>query len=95
MLVEWNFRRQYDQDGPRTVDSSLPGHRILELDHPDHENLFVTTLVSNTFVFTWIFNSANCRRLDNGLNISGGTFKNTVFVAVTLVDMSLLRSKVL
>jgi len=44
--------------------------------------------VFNTFVFAQIFNSINCRRLDNRLNIFEGIFKNRYFIAITLVGES-------
>lgn len=57
------------------------GHKILGHD----ENLVVTTLVFNAFVFAQIFNSINCRRLDNGLNIFEGISKNWYFIIITLI----------
>ena len=54
----------------------FPSHGILGFNHSDQGNLFLTTLVPNTFVFAQIFNPANCKRLDNKLNIFEGIFKN-------------------
>jgi len=65
------------------------GHGILGMDHSEHGNLVVTTLVFNVFVFAQIFNSVNCRRLDNRLNIFEGIFRNRYFIAITLVGKSL------
>ena len=64
------------------------GHTILGLDHSDHGDLVNTTLVFNIFVFAQIFNSINCRRLDNRLNIFEGIFKNRYFIAITLIGTS-------
>ena len=64
------------------------GHTILGLDHTEKNNLVVTTLVFNTFVFAQIFNSVNCRRLDNKLNIFEGIFKNRYFIVITLIGTS-------
>ena len=64
------------------------GHSILGLDHTDHNNNVVTTLVFSTFVFAQIFNSVNCRRLDNRLNIFEGIFKNRYFIVITLIGTS-------
>jgi len=64
------------------------GHSILGLDHTGKNDLIITTLVFNTFVFAQIFNSVNCRRLDNKLNIFEGIFKNRYFIVITLIGMS-------
>jgi len=64
------------------------GHTILGLDHTEKHNLVVTTLVFNTFVFAQIFNSVNCRRLDNKLNIFEGIFRNRYFIVITLIGVS-------
>jgi Ca2+-transporting ATPase len=63
------------------------GHTILGLDHTDKHNLVVTTLVFNTFVFAQIFNSVNCRRLDNKLNIFEGILRNRYFIVITLIEI--------
>ena len=61
------------------------GHAILGIDHTDKGDKIVTTLVFNTFVFAQIFNSINCRRLDNKLNIFEGILKNKYFIVITLI----------
>jgi len=63
------------------------GHQILGLDHTGKNDLIVTTLVFNAFVFAQIFNSVNCRRLDNGLNIFQGMSKNWYFIIITLIEI--------
>ena len=68
------------------------GHSILGLDHTEHNNNVVMTLMFNTFVFAQIFNSVNCRRLNNRLNIYEGIFKNRYFIVITLISMSPLHS---
>jgi Ca2+-transporting ATPase len=65
------------------------GHRILGLDRTEEGNKIVTTIVFNTFVFALIFNSLNCRRLDNKLNIFEGILRNRYFIAVALIGTSL------
>ena len=62
------------------------GHSILGLDHSDRGNAIVITLVFKTFVFTQIFNSINCSRLDNKLKIFEGILNNTYFIVITLID---------
>lgn len=64
------------------------GHMILGLDHSDLGDGIVRTLVFNTFVFAQIFNSINCRRLDNKLNIFEGIVKNRYFIVITLIGTS-------
>jgi P-type Ca2+ transporter type 2C len=48
----------------------------------------VQTLVFNAFVFAQIFNSVNCRRLDNKLNIFEGLTRNWYFMGITLIGLS-------
>jgi len=61
------------------------GHSILALDHTDHGDRVLTTLVFNTFAFTQIFNSINCRRLDKRLRHEVALSKSSVFS--TLYDV--------
>jgi len=63
------------------------GHTILDLDHSGRNDLVVTTLVFNAFVFAQIFNSVNCRRLDNHLNIFEGISRNWYFIIITLIEI--------
>lgn len=58
------------------LESNPDGHKILK------------TLVFNAFVFAQIFNSVNCRRLDNKLNIFEGIIKNRYFIGITLLGTS-------
>lgn len=51
----------------------------------DANDTIVQTTVFNIFVFAQIFNSINCRRLDNGLNIFEGMYRNWYFMIVTLI----------
>ena len=60
------------------------GARILGFGH-DETDKRVTTLVFNAFVFAQIFNSFNCRRLDQRLNIFEGMTRNWWFIAITLI----------
>lgn len=50
-----------------------------------NQNTIVQTLVFNAFVFAQIFNSINCRRLDNKLNIFEGMTRNWYFIVITLI----------
>lgn len=61
------------------------GIDFLHLEHTHKNELVVQTLVFNAFVFAQIFNSVNCRRLDNKLNIFEGITKNRFFIAITLL----------
>jgi Ca2+-transporting ATPase len=61
------------------------GHQILGLDHSDQGDGIVQTFVFNTFVFAQIFNSVNCRKLDNKLNILEGVLKNVYPIVITLI----------
>ncbi|KAF9644891.1 Ca-transporting ATPase, partial [Thelephora ganbajun] len=63
------------------------GHKILGFDHSTQGDKIVTTLVFNAFVFAQIFNSVNCRRLDNKLNIFEGILKNRYFIVITLIEI--------
>ncbi|KAF9647966.1 calcium-translocating P-type ATPase [Thelephora ganbajun] len=64
------------------------GHKILGLDHSTQGNKIMTTLVFNVFVFAQIFNSINCRRLDNKLNIFEGILKNRYFIVITFIEIA-------
>jgi Ca2+-transporting ATPase len=72
------------------------GKQILGLElHPSDpkvgkkNDLIVQTLVFNAFVFAQIFNSVNCRRLDNKLNIFEGITKNYYFIVITLLEIAI------
>jgi Ca2+-transporting ATPase len=67
------------------------GEHFLGLDDVENGHRILTTLVFNAFVFAQIFNSVNCRRLDNKLNIFEGIIKNRYFIAITLLGTSYLR----
>ncbi|KAL6301353.1 calcium-translocating P-type ATPase [Sparassis latifolia] len=59
------------------------GKRVLTSD----SNNAVQTVVFNLFVFAQIFNSMNCRRLDNRLNIFEGMLNNYYFMGITLLEI--------
>ncbi|EJU04832.1 calcium-translocating P-type ATPase [Dacryopinax primogenitus] len=63
--------------GYNSTDQSIQRAQQAELD----------TLVFNSFVFAQIFNSINCRRLDNKLNIFEGLLSNWYFIAITLLEI--------
>lgn len=64
------------------------GLQILGFESTTFNNDAVQTLVFNAFVFAQIFNSLNCRRLDNKLNIFEGITHNPYFIGITLLGMS-------
>ena len=47
-----------------------------------------STFVFNAFVFCQIFNSLNCRRLDNKLNVFEEMWSNSYFIFITLLGKS-------
>ncbi|TDL19883.1 calcium-translocating P-type ATPase [Rickenella mellea] len=47
----------------------------------------LNTLVFNAFVFANIFNSINCRRIDQKKNIFEGIARNYYFIAITLLEI--------
>ena len=63
------------------------GLQILGFDSTMENEDIVQTLVFNAFVFAQIFNSVNCRRLDNKLNIFEGITHNFYFIGITLLGM--------
>ncbi|PPR03673.1 hypothetical protein CVT24_007794 [Panaeolus cyanescens] len=63
------------------------GLDILGFPHDEHHEEVVRTLVFNAFVFAQIFNSVNCRRLDNKLNVFEGIFRNRFFIGITLLEI--------
>lgn len=63
------------------------GLEILDLPNNTHNTTIVTTLVFNAFVFAQIFNSINCRRLDNKLNVFEGVLRNWYFIGITLIEI--------
>jgi len=52
------------------------------------------TLIFNAFVFMQIFNSINCRRLDNKFNIFEGVLSNIYFIVITLLGRFLCGASV-
>ena len=65
------------------------GLKILGLSDNTKNDTIVQTLVFNFFVFAQIFNSINCRRLDNKLNVFEGLTRNYYFIGITLIGLSL------
>ncbi|KAL1663042.1 hypothetical protein GGF50DRAFT_103433 [Schizophyllum commune] len=63
------------------------GLRILGFEKSENNDLKVQTLVFNAFVFAQIFNSINCRRLDDKLNIFEGVLRNWYFICITLLEI--------
>ncbi len=52
-----------------------------------HNTSVLNTLVFNAFVFANIFNSVNCRRIDNKLNVFEGILKNYYFMGITIIGV--------
>lgn len=67
------------------------GEQFLGLQDEVDGHSILKTLVFNAFVFAQIFNSVNCRRLYNKLNIFEGIIKNRYFIAITLLGTPYLR----
>lgn len=65
------------------------GLDFLNLPHTFEGERTLKTLVFNAFVFAQIFNSVNCRRLDNKLNIFEGITKNRYFIVITLIEIGI------
>ncbi|KAH9049396.1 hypothetical protein EDB84DRAFT_1672687 [Lactarius hengduanensis] len=67
------------------------GSQILGFHHTDdsslkkHHTNIIRTLVFNVFVFAQIFNSFNCRRLGQKLNVFEGMWRNWYFMAVITI----------
>ena len=68
------------------------GLQILGFESTTENEDIVQTLVFNAFVFAQIFNSVNCRRLDNKLNIFEGITHNFYFIGITLLGMCFVTS---
>jgi Ca2+-transporting ATPase len=64
------------------------GVDFLGLEHNEHNEVVIKTLVFNAFVFAQIFNSVNCRRLDSHLNIFEGILRNKFFIGITLLEIA-------
>ena len=60
------------------------GFQILGLHYHDD---IVRSLIFNAFVFTQIFNSFNCRRLDRKLNVFQGMTKNWYFMVIITIGL--------
>jgi len=65
------------------------GLKILGLGASTKNDTIVQTLVFNAFVFAQIFNSVNCRRLDNKLNIFEGLTRNYYFIGITVIEIAI------
>ena len=63
---------------------SDPNDQSVEINNDEK----LKTLVFNAFVFDQIFNSINCRRIDNKKNVFEGIHRNWYFMTITLLGMS-------
>jgi Ca2+-transporting ATPase len=61
------------------------GYHGLSQYEQNQKEIELGTLIFNAFVFMQIFNSVNCRRLDNKLNVFEGVFSNKYFIGITLI----------
>ncbi|KAF8511511.1 calcium-translocating P-type ATPase [Gautieria morchelliformis] len=61
---------------------------VNQADQLQHENT-LKTLVFNIFVFCQIFNSINCRNIDNKRNIFEGMTRNWYFMGITLIEIGI------
>ncbi|KAH9021985.1 hypothetical protein EDB84DRAFT_1511250 [Lactarius hengduanensis] len=59
---------------------------IILIFHEHHSDI-VRTFVFNVFVFAQIFNSFNCRRLDQKLNVFEGMWRNWYFMAIITIGV--------
>ncbi|KAL4925838.1 putative P-type calcium ATPase [Aspergillus undulatus] len=58
---------------------------LIDFENDANANTVLTTVVFNTFVWQQIFNQWNSRRLDNGLNIFDGVFRNWWFIGIQFI----------
>ncbi|KAL5526157.1 PMC1 [Sanghuangporus baumii] len=64
---------------------SDPNNQSVEM----NSNEKLKTLVFNAFVFAQIFNSVNCRRIDNKKNVLEGIHRNWYFITITLLEIGI------
>ncbi|KAJ3524313.1 hypothetical protein NMY22_g11051 [Coprinellus aureogranulatus] len=69
--------------------SRFKGLDWLNLPHTLEGERTLKTLVFNAFGLAQTFNSVNCRRLDNKLNVFEGITKNRYFVVTTLIEIGI------
>ncbi|KAH9025688.1 hypothetical protein EDB83DRAFT_2230503 [Lactarius deliciosus] len=62
-------------------------HHIDDSSLKEHHSDIVRTFVFNVFVFAQIFNSFNCRRLDQKLNVFEGMWRNWYFMAIITIGV--------
>ncbi|PKX94280.1 putative P-type calcium ATPase [Aspergillus novofumigatus IBT 16806] len=67
-----------------TLVLNFAGKSIFKL-HSDEDMERLKTTVFNTFVWMQIFNQWNSRRIDNGLNIFEGIFRNRWFIGIQFI----------
>ena len=71
--------------------NSIFGYHGLGTFEQQQKETELGTLIFNAFVFCQIFNSINCRRLDNKLNILEDIMSNHFFLAITLIGSSVFN----
>jgi len=69
--------------------NSIFGYHGLGLFEMNKAEAELDTLVFNAFVFCQIFNSINCRRIDNRLNVLSGILNNYYFIFITLLEVAI------
>jgi magnesium-transporting ATPase (P-type) len=77
---------------PKLLQGPIFGYHGLTEFQRNKKETELGTLIFNAFVFMQIFNSINCRWLDNKFNMFEGIFSNKYFVAITLIGSFLLCS---
>ncbi|KAF9514593.1 hypothetical protein BS47DRAFT_1392337 [Hydnum rufescens UP504] len=65
--------------------NAIFGYRRLSEYEATKKSTELGTFVFNAYVFSQIFNSINCRRIDNKLNVFAGIFDNWYFWVITLI----------
>ncbi|KAK3817617.1 MAG: PMCA-type calcium-translocating P-type ATPase [Benniella sp.] len=51
----------------------------------EHNELVLSTMIFNTFVFLQVFNELNCRRIDDTLNVFKNLHNNKIFILVQVI----------
>lgn len=80
VVLIFHFLGETIWDEDVVADSPLAQHR---------QQLALQAFIFNTFVFCQIFNSINCRRLDNRLNIFEGVLRNWYFITITCAEVGI------
>ena len=66
-----------------TLVLTFAGSRIFK----DWDQLYLNTVVFNTYVWMQVFNQVNCRGLDRDLNVFSGLHQNLLFLLITAITV--------